>query len=64
MAKLNLQNAIRKGAELVDWRYALSLTDVKELYKKGGVETVLDSFNVGYLQGYKAAKAEIKRATV
>lgn len=57
-------DAVKKAEEIrVPSRYSISLDQTKALIENytGRYELSLASFRLGYLQGRKAAKAEMKR---
>ena len=61
MAKLNIDKAIKKGLGLVhkNRRFDISIMDINkiiELSKQDKATAVCDAFDVGFYQGYKAAK--------
>lgn len=60
MSRLNLQKAIDEAVKIKNPRYDMSMMQMIELRERGGVDAVADAFNYGYLQGMKAAKAEMK----
>ena len=74
MAELNIKEAERKGAEIAKkhhYRYDLSSISAMELAEQCGNESnnileglfsaLCKGFYIGFYQGYKAAKREIKR---
>ncbi len=61
MPKLNIENAIKKGLGLVhkNRRFDISIMDINkiiELSKGDKATAICDAFDVGFYQGYKAAK--------
>ena len=62
MARVKSVYKAIEGIE-VDERYAMTVTHLEEIrnHAKGYFNAMSDSFDFGYLQGMKAAKAEMKR---
>lgn len=56
----SLEKAVEESRKILNPRYDVSYGIMCELYKMGGFEALHKAFNIGYLQGSKAAKAEIK----
>lgn len=62
-----MKNAVekaKKAREMIDTRYNLRLETITELrnaYKDDVFNLIACSFSLGYLQGAKATKAEMKR---
>ncbi len=64
MAKLNVMKTIEQAQKCIRSGYTMSYDAMQELYKKNCNEPwnmMCDSFFLGYAQGLKAAKAEIRR---
>lgn len=51
-----------KAVRIKNPRYDLSVSQMFELVQKGGADAVCDVFNFGYMQGLKAARADLKSA--
>lgn len=62
MARLNLERAIKEGLKIINERYDLSYCQTIELMAGSDLDKVHNSFCLGYFQGYKAAKAELKKS--
>lgn len=60
MGRLNMQKAIEEAVRIKNPRYDMKISQMLALAGKGGVEAVSDAFNYGYMQGVKAAKADLK----
>ena len=61
MAKLDLDKAIEYGCAVMEDRYSLTCQNIRELATRPILDAVCDSFAIGYYQGMKAARAEVKR---
>lgn len=63
MAKLNLERAIKRGYEIINIRYSMRYNSMLALMNRpDNFGKVCDTFALGYYQGYKAAKAEARKA--
>lgn len=62
----NVMEKVAEGRRISDYRYSLCNSELCQLMEShvNLFNTIGDSFNVGYFQGYKAAKAEMKRKEV
>ncbi len=61
-----IKNAVQKANSMIrqiNPRYDMTVNNVKEIHEVygGSFDTICCSFRLGYLQGMKAAKAELKR---
>jgi hypothetical protein len=61
-----IKNAVQKANLMIGQinpHYDMTVNNVKEIHEVygGSFETICCSFRLGYLQGMKAAKAEMKR---
>ena len=61
-----IKNAVQKANSIIGQinpRYDMTVNNVKEIHEVdgGSFDTICCSFRFGYLQGMKAAKAEMKR---
>lgn len=61
-----IKNAVQKANSMIGQinpRYDMTVNNVKEIHEVygGSFDTICCSFRLGYLQGMKAAKAELKR---
>ena len=61
MSRLNMQKAIKEARIIKNPRYDMSALQMLELARKDTLDAVSDAFNFGYIQGIKAAKAEMKK---
>ena len=62
-----IKNVVKKADSLIGTinpRYDMTINNVKEIHDMygGSFETICCSFRFGYMQGMKAAKAEMKKA--
>ncbi|MCI9312535.1 MAG: hypothetical protein HFE68_04135 [Erysipelotrichaceae bacterium] len=65
MPRINMNNAINSTIGKIDSRYDLSYGDVLELMEDNDKYNIVNnSFRFGYIQGMKAAKAEMKKRRV
>lgn len=60
------KNVVQKSNSMIGQinpRYDMTVNNVKEIHEVygGSFDTICCSFRLGYLQGMKAAKAEMKR---
>ena len=62
MARINLKRAIDEGRKIINPRYDMSFEQLKILEKTSDIKDLIyDAFSFGYLQGTKAAKAEMRK---
>ena len=63
MAKLNLRKTIEQGEKIINPYYDLTVENLCEVVRsnKHRGEMVSNAFILGYLQGVKATKAEMKK---
>ena len=65
MARINLKRAIDEGRKIINPRYDMSFEQLKILEKTSDIKDLIyDAFSFGYLQGTKAAKAEMRKGGV
>lgn len=66
MANLDVIKLIEKARDLINTRYDMEVRDIKAILANRHSEPIgvaIDSFAFGYIQGVKAAKAEMKKQT-
>lgn len=64
MAKLNVENAIKRGRKQVKYGYTLTVGAMQEIWDRNSgdaFDILCDGFYLGVTQGIKIAKAELKR---
>ena len=64
MAKLNIEKILQSEESVVNSRYGISYDAVKDISGRstGMIDAISNGFKVGYVQGMKAAKAEMRKA--
>jgi len=64
MAKLNIGKILERDESIVNPRYSLSYDAVKDISGRstGIIDAISNGFKVGYIQGMKAAQAEMRKA--
>ena len=64
MEQLNVMKAIKENKEKINYNYDLSLKQIKEIENNCSSkwELTYNFFVIGYVQGKKAAKAEMRKA--
>lgn len=63
MAELNAMKAIEENIGKIDTKYDLSIKQMKDILVncKGQYDVIYNFFAIGYIQGQKAAKAEMRK---
>lgn len=63
MAKLNIGKILESEESVVNPRYGLSYDAVKDISGRstGLIDAISNGFKVGYIQGKKAAQAEMRK---
>ena len=63
MAKLNLRKTIEQGEKIINPYYDLQIENIYELEakKQDRAGMICDAFVLGYVQGVKATKVELKK---
>ena len=63
MPRLNVMKAINENRGKINTRYDLTYKDAKELirFSNGQYSLIYNCFSIGYIQGMKAAKAEMRK---
>ena len=59
----NTMNLVRKAKFVIDTKYDIYSRNVDDIYRESDstFDMILNGFNFGYMQGMKAARAEIKK---
>ncbi len=63
MPKLNVMKVINENREKINTRYNLGVSGFNEILNNSvdSWDLIYNSFSIGYIQGMKAAKKEIKK---
>lgn len=62
---LTVKEKIERSKIKVNWRYSATVKEIVELCKSDmPIDAMYDAFSYGYIQGVKAARAEIRRTGV
>lgn len=63
MARKSVIEKVESMMGIINKRYVLSTSEAFEVYEKtsGPIEAIAVSFRYGYMQGVKAARAEMKK---
>ena len=64
MARLNTLKAIENGRKIINRNYSMTTYDIDVIWQNSRNDFVCamsNSFYLGYVQGVKAAKAEMKK---
>lgn len=61
MGRLSLEKALEKYYKILNPHYDMPLRIAFRLCETGGLDAVHEAFALGYVQGSKAAMAEMKR---
>lgn len=63
MAELNIRRAINSTIGKINPRYDMTLGNIKQIGEENNslYGVINDSFRLGYVQGMKAAKAEMRK---
>ncbi len=63
MPRLNMRNTINNTKGKINRHYDMTYDNILQIYRESRdwYDLVSDSFRLGYAQGMKAAKAEMKR---
>jgi hypothetical protein len=59
----NIMEKVEEAREIVNIRYTLSLREAFDIVEnsRNEIDILSNGFNYGYMQGYKAAKTEMKK---
>ena len=59
----NTMNLARKARSVINPKYDIYANNIDDIYRKSDstFDMILNGFNFGYMQGMKAARAEIKK---
>ena len=61
MGRLSLEKALEKGYKILNPCYDMPMRIMYELHEAPSFDAISKAFTFGYLQGHKAARAEMKR---
>lgn len=63
MARMNVEKRIKEGMRICNTHYSMSYADICYILEHSTdiVDTLCNGFYIGYAQGVRAAKAELKR---
>ena len=63
MAELNAMKAIKENVGKINNRYDIGVKQIKDILAncKGEYDVIYNFFAIGYIQGQKAAKAEMRK---
>lgn len=65
MARINLEKAIEEGRKIINSRYDMSFNQLVQLAEDPDiVRSISNAFSFGFLQGTKAARAEMRKGGV
>ena len=59
----NTMNLARKASSVIDVKYDIFANNIDDIYQESDSvwDMIVNGFRFGYMQGVKAAKAEIKK---